>query len=89
MYDVDGPNISTNEVVNIAPGKGQLPVLFNSESDWETVTFVRHFSTGEKHFNIDRKVRATRSKYLHARVKCDDSLASVYITSIRLDRKMK
>ena len=27
MHNVDGPNISANEVVNIAPGEGQLPVF--------------------------------------------------------------
>ena len=75
MHNVVGSNISANEVVNIASRKGQLPVSFTSEPYWETLTFIRHFSTGEKHFNFERKVRAIPSKYLHARLKCcDDSI---------------
>ena len=26
MYNIDGPNIFSNEIVNIAPGNGQIPV---------------------------------------------------------------
>ena len=26
MYNVDGPNLSPNEIVNIAPGEGRIPV---------------------------------------------------------------
>ena len=30
IYNVDGPNICI-EIVNIAPGEGQIPVSFTSE----------------------------------------------------------
>ena len=41
MYNVDGPNISPSEIVNIAPGKGQIPVSFTSEPNWETLAFPK------------------------------------------------
>ena len=39
MYNVDGPNISPNEIVNIAPGEGQIPVCFTSKPNWEALAF--------------------------------------------------
>ena len=30
MYSVDRPNISPSEIVNVAPGKGQIPVPFHN-----------------------------------------------------------
>ena len=40
MHNIDGPNIPANEVVNIAPGEEQLPVLFTSWPDWKAFAFV-------------------------------------------------
>lgn len=40
MHNIDGPNIPANEVVSIAPGEEQLPVLFTSEPDWKALAFV-------------------------------------------------
>ena len=37
MYNIDGPNISSSEIVNIAPGEGQIPVSFTSEPNWEAL----------------------------------------------------
>ena len=33
IYNVDGPNLSPSEIVNIAPGEGQIPVSFTSETN--------------------------------------------------------
>ena len=33
MYNIDGPNISSSEIVNIAPREGQIPVSFTPESN--------------------------------------------------------
>ena len=35
MYNVDGPNISLIEIVNIVPRKGQIPVSFKSEAKFD------------------------------------------------------
>ena len=40
MHDVDGPNISVNEVMNKAPGEGQVSVAFTLEPDWEALFFL-------------------------------------------------
>ena len=37
MYNIDGSNISSNEIVNIAPRKGQTPVSFALELNWEAL----------------------------------------------------
>ena len=39
MHNIDVPNISSSEIVNIAPGEGQIPVSFTSEPNWEALAF--------------------------------------------------
>ena len=46
MYNVDGPNISPNEIVNIATGEGQIPVSFTLEPNWKALAFPKDYSTG-------------------------------------------
>ena len=43
-----GPNISASEVVNIAPGEGQIPFSFTSEPDWEALSFPKDYYIGKK-----------------------------------------
>ena len=77
MHNIDGPNISAGDIVNIAPGENQIPVSCTSEPDWEGLSFVKNYSTGENHYNQERKVHITPSKYIHSRLKCcDDRFAS-------------
>ena len=77
MYNVDGPNISPKEIVNIAPGEGQIPVSFTSEPNWEALAFPKNYSTGRNHFNEEREIPMTLSKYVHARLTCcDDKFAA-------------
>ena len=37
VYNVDGSNISPSEIINIAPGEGQIPVSFTSKLSWEVL----------------------------------------------------
>ena len=77
MYNVDGPNISPNEIVNIAPGEGQIPVSFTLEPNREALAFLKDYSTGRNHFNEEREVPIAPSKYGHTRLKCcEDRFAS-------------
>ena len=77
MYNVDGPNISPNEIVNLAPREGQIPVSFTSEPNWEALTFSKDSSTGRNHFNEEREIPIITSKYVHTRLNCcDDRFAS-------------
>ena len=39
MYNVGGPNISSSEIVNMAPQQGQIPVKSTSEPNWEALVF--------------------------------------------------
>ena len=74
MDNVDEPNISPNEIVNIAPGEGQIFVSFRN-----LIGKHLHFlkSTGRNHFNEEREIPITLSKYVHTRLKCcDDRFAS-------------
>ena len=77
MYDVDGPHISPSEIVNIAPGEGQIFVSFTSEPNWEALAFPKDYSTGRNHFNKEREIPITPSKYVHARLKCCDDRFAV------------
>ena len=77
MYNVDGPNISPSKVVNIAPGEGKIPVSFTLEPNMEALAFPKDYSTGRNHFNEEREIPLTSSKYVHARLKyCNDRFAS-------------
>ena len=77
MHNIDGPNISSSEIVNIAPGKVQIPVCLTSELNWEALAFFKECSTGRNHFNEDRDHPITPSKSVHARLRgCDDRFAS-------------
>ena len=77
MYNVDGPNISPNQIVNIAPGEGQIPVSFSLEPNLEALSFPKDYSKGRNHFNEEREIPITLSKHVHTRLKCcDDRFAS-------------
>ena len=77
MYNIDGPNISSSEIVNIARGKSQIPVSFASKPNWEAFAFLKDYSTGRNLFNEEREIPITPSKYVHARLKCcDDRFAA-------------
>ena len=77
MYNVDGPNISPSEIVNIAPAEGQIPVSFTSEPSWEALAFPKDYFTGRSHFNEEREIPITLSKYAHAKLTCcDDKFAA-------------
>ena len=77
MHNINGPNISASEIVNITPEEGQIPVSFTSEPNREALAFPKEYSTGINHFNEDSDNLITPSKYVHARLKCcDDRFAS-------------
>ena len=77
MYIVDGPNTSPIEIINIAPGEVQIPVSFTSEPHKEALAFPQDYSTGRNHFNEERGIPITLSKYVHAKLKCcDDRFAA-------------
>ena len=77
MHNIDGPNISSSEIVNIAPGEGQMPVYFTLEPNSQALAFPKDYSTERNHFNEKREIPITPIKYVRARLKCyDDRFAA-------------
>ena len=72
LHNIDGPSILPEQVVNIAPGEGQIPVSHYTEENWEPLAFPKEYSHGINHYSSPREVRITPSKYVHARLKCAD-----------------
>ena len=46
LQNIDGPELSVDDAVNIAPAEGQMPLPFTSESNWEALAFPKEYSTG-------------------------------------------
>ena len=59
MNNVDEPNLSASEIVNIVPGEGQIPVSSTSKRNWEALAFPKDYSIGRNHFNEERKILIT------------------------------
>ena len=77
LHSNDGPTITSEQILNLAPGEHQIPVSTYSEPNWEALAFVKHYSEGKFHYNTERSVKITPSKYIHARLKsCDPRFAS-------------
>lgn len=65
-HNVHGPNISSSDVLNLAPGQNQIPVSFTSKPNWEALAFPKDFSTAVNRFGQARDVRITPVRYAHA-----------------------
>ena len=77
MYNIDGPNISQSEIVNIAPREAQTLVSFTLQPNWEASVLPEDYSRGRNHFNEERETPVTPSKYVYASLKCcDDRFAA-------------
>ena len=69
--------ISSDQIVNIAPCENEVPVSFYSEPDWEALAFPGHYPDAKNYFNSPRERNITPTKYVHARLKSsDDRFAS-------------
>ena len=77
LHEIAGPNISSIEIINIAPAEGQIPVSFTPEPNWEASAFPKEYPNGENYFNEKGDVLITPLKCIPARLKCcDDGFAS-------------
>ena len=74
LHNIEGPSVFTAQVLNIAPGEGQIPVSFTTESNWEALAFPKDFPYGRFHFgDTTREMPITPSQYIRARLKCFDN----------------
>ena len=62
--------MSPREIVSITPKEGQIVVSFTLEPNWEIVAFPRDYFAERNHFNEEREIPISPSKYVHARLKC-------------------
>ena len=88
MYNIDGPNISQSEIVNIAPTEAQTLVSFTLQPNWEASVLPEDYSRGRNPFNEEIETPVPPSKYVYTSLKCcDDRFAATpqYIFH-RLDR---
>ena len=77
LHPTDGPSVTTEHVMNIAPGEGKIPVSFTSEPEWEPMAFPKLFPYGKNHYNEKRRIKLSPLKYINARLKCvDDRFAT-------------
>ena len=53
LHNTDVPAIGVEQILNIAPGDGQIPVSVFTEPNWEARAFVKQFSEGT--FNLTLK----------------------------------
>ena len=72
LYPKEGPSIKTNEILNIAPGEGQVPTHIFYEKDWEALAFPYLFPSGANTFNVSRETKLTAKKYINARLLSSD-----------------
>jgi hypothetical protein len=66
-----GPDVPANQVLNLAPGEGQIPTSVTKEPQWEAMAFPKLFPTGEHtyHTTSPRITTLWARKYINARPK--------------------
>ena len=74
LHEKDGPSISANQVLNIAPGEGQIPVSFTTEPKWEALAFPKDFPHGRGHYSDETREVSNSISYARAQLKCFDNL---------------
>ena len=68
-----GPDISVEDIIEVAPGEGQIQVNATIEPDYEALAFPRLFPFGRFHGNEDRPIKLTTLGYFQSRMKGSDT----------------
>ena len=68
FQQIHGPNVSTDNVLNVAPAEGQRPTKYFNEQNWEALAFPKLFPTGKFTFNHQREKSLRKKKYFSARL---------------------
>ena len=73
IYSNHGPDISVDDIIEVAPGEGQIPVNSTIEPDFEALAFPKLFPYGRFHENTDRPKQLRSSlAYFQCRMKGSD-----------------
>jgi hypothetical protein len=73
LYPEDGPNLRTNEVLNVAPAQNQIPTHFFYEKNGAAKAFPTLFPHGKFAFIENRLKKITAKKYINARLLLKDT----------------
>ena len=68
LYPKEGPTVTTNEILHLAPGEGQRPTSIYHEKNWEAMAFPTLFPVGINTHNAERQKKLTVRKYINARL---------------------
>ena len=72
---MSGPEIKTNQILNLAPGEGGTPLSVTKEPHWESMAFPYLFPTAKNTYHTDtpRPTKITAKQYINARLLCSDT----------------
>ena len=67
LQEIHGPNLTTGDILNIAPAEAQRPTTYYKENNWEALAFPKLFPLGKYIFNYQRAKTISKKKYFSAR----------------------
>ena len=73
MQPVNGPEMKTNNILNIAPAEGQKPTTYYKQPNWEALCFPKLFPKGFYTFNSTREIKLSLKKYFNQRLTSKDT----------------
>ena len=68
LQEIHGPNLTTGDILNIAPAEAQRPTTYYKENNWEALAFPKLFPLGKYIFNYQRAKTISKKKYFSARL---------------------
>ena len=73
MQPVNGAEMKTNNILNIAPAEGQKPTTYYKEPHCKALCFPKLFPKGLNTFNSAREIKLSLKKYLNQRLTSKDT----------------
>ena len=73
LYPEQGPSVSSNKILNLAPAEGQIPTSVFYEKIWETLAFPALFPDGRNTYHQPRGTPLSERKYVNARLFSSDT----------------
>ena len=73
LYPEQGPSVTSNKILNLAPAEGQIPTSVFYEKNWETLAFPALFPDGRNTYHQPRVTHLSERKYVNARLLSSDT----------------